>query len=116
MHDDVPDNVGARMTQENGDARAAIQDAPHVLTLDLDVELAVLGGAASRQARDNLALLLETVADFGSTDAQPGLTGLLAYLRAEEANGINHGVAGPGWVDEGKAFTVHLPTDTMLFA
>ncbi|KQQ25958.1 hypothetical protein ASF58_13615 [Methylobacterium sp. Leaf125] len=35
---------------------------------------------------------------------------------AEEANGINHGVAGPGWVDEGKAFTVHLPTDTMLFA
>ena len=35
---------------------------------------------------------------------------------AEEANGINHGVAGPGWVDEGKAFTVHLPTDTLLFA
>jgi hypothetical protein len=35
---------------------------------------------------------------------------------AEEANGINHGVAGPGWVDEGKAFTVHLPTDTMIFA
>ena len=35
---------------------------------------------------------------------------------AEEANGINHGAAGPGWVDEGKAFTVHLPTDTILFA
>ncbi|KQU30215.1 hypothetical protein ASG63_17210 [Methylobacterium sp. Leaf94] len=35
---------------------------------------------------------------------------------AEEANGINHGAAGPGWVDEGKAFTVHLPTDAMIFA
>jgi hypothetical protein len=35
---------------------------------------------------------------------------------AEEANGINHGAAGPGWVDEGKAFTVHVPTDTMIFA
>jgi hypothetical protein len=35
---------------------------------------------------------------------------------AEEAAGINHGAAGPGWIDEGKAFTVHLPTDTMIFA
>ncbi|MGU3358966.1 matrixin family metalloprotease [Methylobacterium sp. M6A4_1b] len=35
---------------------------------------------------------------------------------AEEANGINHGAAGPNWVDEGKGFTVHLPTDAMLFA
>src|SRR6188472_4193760 len=38
VHDDVPDNVGARMEQENGDARAAIATAPHTLTLDLDVE------------------------------------------------------------------------------
>lgn len=35
---------------------------------------------------------------------------------AEEAAGINHGDAGPGWVDEGHGFTVHLPTDTILFA
>jgi beta-glucanase (GH16 family) len=35
---------------------------------------------------------------------------------AEEAAGINHGGAGPGWVDEGRGFTVHLPTDTILFA
>ena len=35
---------------------------------------------------------------------------------AEEAAGINHGAAGPGWVDEGKGFTVHVAADTMLFA
>jgi len=35
---------------------------------------------------------------------------------AEEAAGINYGAAGPGWVDEGKGFTVHVATDTMLFA
>jgi pimeloyl-ACP methyl ester carboxylesterase len=33
---------------------------------------------------------------------------------AEEAAGINQGAAGPGWIDEGKAFTVHVPTDGML--
>lgn len=35
---------------------------------------------------------------------------------ADEAAGINHGAAGTGWIDEGKGFTVHLPTDGMLFA
>jgi carbon-monoxide dehydrogenase large subunit len=38
VHDDVPDNVGARLEQENGDARAAIAAAPHTLSLDLTVE------------------------------------------------------------------------------
>jgi aerobic carbon-monoxide dehydrogenase large subunit len=38
VHDDVPGNVGARLEQENGDARAAIADAPHTLTLDLTIE------------------------------------------------------------------------------
>jgi aerobic carbon-monoxide dehydrogenase large subunit len=38
VHDDVPGNVGARLEQENGDARAAIAAAPHTLTLDLTVE------------------------------------------------------------------------------
>jgi hypothetical protein len=33
---------------------------------------------------------------------------------AEEAAGINQGAAGRGWIDEGKAFTVHVPTDGML--
>jgi hypothetical protein len=35
---------------------------------------------------------------------------------AEEAAGINNGAAGAGWVDEGNAFTVHVPSDTLLFA
>ena len=38
VHEDVPGNVGARMEQSNGDARAAIAAAPHTLTLDLTVE------------------------------------------------------------------------------
>ena len=38
VHDDVPGNVGARMEQDNGDARAAIAAAPHTLTLDLTIE------------------------------------------------------------------------------
>jgi carbon-monoxide dehydrogenase large subunit len=38
VHDDVPDNIGARLEQENGDARAAIAAAPHTLSLDLTVE------------------------------------------------------------------------------
>ncbi|AWN43679.1 matrixin family metalloprotease [Methylobacterium durans] len=44
-------------------------------------------------------------------------TGLHHYAaNAAEADAINHGSAGPGWVDEGRAFTVHVPTDGMLFA
>jgi len=38
VHDDVPGNLAAHMVQEVGDARAAIDAAPHVLELDLDVE------------------------------------------------------------------------------
>ena len=38
VHDDVPGNLGARLEQATGDARAAIDAAPHRLTLDLTVE------------------------------------------------------------------------------
>jgi carbon-monoxide dehydrogenase large subunit len=37
-HDDVPGNVAARLEQESGDARAAIEAAPHTLSLDLTIE------------------------------------------------------------------------------
>jgi carbon-monoxide dehydrogenase large subunit len=37
VHEDVPGNVAARMLQENGDADAAIEAAPHRLSLDLQV-------------------------------------------------------------------------------
>jgi aerobic carbon-monoxide dehydrogenase large subunit len=38
VHADVPGNVAARMRQSNGDAAAAIEAAPHRLSLDLDME------------------------------------------------------------------------------
>ncbi|HEY3713655.1 MAG TPA: aerobic carbon-monoxide dehydrogenase large subunit [Jatrophihabitantaceae bacterium] len=38
VHPDVPGNLGANMTQEYGDARAAIAAAPHRLALDLNIE------------------------------------------------------------------------------
>jgi carbon-monoxide dehydrogenase large subunit len=38
VHDDVPGNVGANFVQEFGDARAAIEAAPHRLELDLAIE------------------------------------------------------------------------------
>src|SRR5215218_9445524 len=38
VHDDVPDNVAARMVQEHGDAKAAVAAAPHRLELDLAIE------------------------------------------------------------------------------
>ncbi|TDC44998.1 xanthine dehydrogenase family protein molybdopterin-binding subunit [Actinomadura sp. KC345] len=38
VHDDVPGNVGAVLVQENGDAPAAIDAAPHVLEFGLAIE------------------------------------------------------------------------------
>ncbi|NIJ13180.1 carbon-monoxide dehydrogenase large subunit [Saccharomonospora amisosensis] len=38
VHPDVPGNVAARMEQSVGDAGAAIEAAPHRLTLELDIE------------------------------------------------------------------------------
>jgi len=35
---------------------------------------------------------------------------------ASETNGIKQGAVGPGWVDEGPGFIVHVPTDGMLNA
>lgn len=38
VHEDVPGNVGARLEQNVGDAKAAIAAAPHRLSLDLTIE------------------------------------------------------------------------------
>jgi CO/xanthine dehydrogenase Mo-binding subunit len=38
VHEDVADNVAAHLVQDVGDARTAVENAPHVLELDLDVE------------------------------------------------------------------------------
>ncbi len=38
VHEDVPGNLAARMTQSTGDVDAALAAAPHVLSLDLAIE------------------------------------------------------------------------------
>ncbi|NPC95984.1 aerobic carbon-monoxide dehydrogenase large subunit [Nocardioides sp. zg-DK7169] len=38
VHEDVPDNVGARSEQNTGDVEAALARAPHRLQLELDIE------------------------------------------------------------------------------
>ncbi len=38
VHDDIPDNVAARLIQEFGDAGAAIRDAPHTVTFTQTIE------------------------------------------------------------------------------
>ncbi|MEZ5096705.1 MAG: aerobic carbon-monoxide dehydrogenase large subunit [Nocardioides sp.] len=38
VHEDVPGNVGARLEQANGDAAAAVEAAPHRLSLDLTID------------------------------------------------------------------------------
>jgi CO/xanthine dehydrogenase Mo-binding subunit len=38
VHDDVPSNIAAHLRQEVGDVESALETAPHVLELDLDVE------------------------------------------------------------------------------
>jgi carbon-monoxide dehydrogenase large subunit len=78
VHDDVPGNVGARMEQENGDARAAIADAPHTLTLDLDVERSACTpmegrGTVARWDPDTSRLTV-----WSSTQTSTGVRGCVA--------------------------------------
>ena len=78
VHDDVPDNVAARMEQENGDARAAIASAPHTLTLDLDVERSACTpmegrGTVARWDPDTSRLTV-----WSSTQTSTGVRGCVA--------------------------------------
>jgi DNA helicase-2/ATP-dependent DNA helicase PcrA len=76
-------------------------------TIGLDVELASMPAPESVQARDNLALLLDAVGDFSSSDPYASLHGLLAYLRAEEDFNAGMAVAAPTDSDSVKLLTVH---------
>ena len=78
VHDDVPDNVGARMVQENGDARAAIAAAPHTLTLELDIERSACTpmegrGTVARWDPDTSRLTV-----WSSTQTSTGVRGCVA--------------------------------------
>jgi DNA helicase-2/ATP-dependent DNA helicase PcrA len=78
-----------------------------VLTLGLDVELAAAPGPDAQLAGDNLALLLETVAEFAARDPFASVHGLVAYLDAEIAFNQGMGVAEPTESDSVKLLTAH---------
>jgi DNA helicase-2/ATP-dependent DNA helicase PcrA len=77
-------------------------------TIGLDVELAAAQGPQAEQARDNVALLVETVADFVTREPRASLPALLAYLDAEVE--FNRGIelATPTAADSVKLLTVHM--------
>ena len=75
-----------------------------VRTLDLDIELEagnVEGGG------DNLALFLDAVAAYADTDRYASLSGLLAYLDAEDVYNFGMDVSTPSEVESVKLLTVH---------
>ncbi|VXB11744.1 ATP-dependent DNA helicase [Aeromicrobium sp. 9AM] len=75
-----------------------------VRALDLDIELEagdVSGGA------DNVALLLEAVASYAGTDRYASLSGLVAYLAAEEFYNEGMEVSTPSEAESVKLLTIH---------
>ncbi|WP_374999972.1 UvrD-helicase domain-containing protein [Aeromicrobium sp. CTD01-1L150] len=75
-----------------------------VRALDLDVELEasdVTGGL------DNLALFLDAVASYGESDRYASLSGLIAYLRAEDEYNEGLEVSTPTEADSVKLLTIH---------
>ena len=75
--------------------------------LGLEVELAAAPGPDSEQARDNLALLVDAVAEFAGSDTGASLPGLLAYLDAEAAYDKGMSVAEPALTNAVTLLTVH---------
>ena len=78
VHDDVPGNVGARLEQENGDARAAIAGAPHRSRLDLDVE------RSSCQPMEGRGVVARW---------DPDLNRLLAWSSTQTSTGVRAAIA-----------------------
>ncbi|NRQ49944.1 ATP-dependent DNA helicase [Aeromicrobium stalagmiti] len=72
--------------------------------LDLDVELEASGAPSGL---DNLALLLEAIASYSADDAFASLSGLLAYLEAEERFNDGMEVSTPSDADSVKLLTAH---------
>ncbi len=75
-----------------------------IRALDLDLELeagAVTGGA------DNIALFLEAISDYAQSDRYASLSGLVAYLAAEDFYNEGMSVATPSDADSVKLLTIH---------
>jgi len=79
-----------------------------VETTGLDIELGVdCGDGAATGAGDHLAGLIDAVAEFAAVDPFASLSGLLAYLRAEEDFNSGMSVTLPSPADSVKVLTVH---------
>ncbi|MCW2829333.1 MAG: ATP-dependent helicase [Aeromicrobium sp.] len=72
--------------------------------LDLDVELEAVGHSSGL---DNLALLHDAIAAYAEDDRFASLSGLLAYLAAEEQFNDGMEVSTPSTADSVKLLTVH---------
>ena len=72
--------------------------------LDLDVELEAVGHPSGL---DNLALLHDAIASYAEDDRFASLSGLLAYLAAEEQFNDGMEVSTPSTADSVKLLTVH---------
>lgn len=72
--------------------------------LDLDVELEAVGRPTGL---DNLALLFDAIASYSTDDSFASLSGLLAYLDAEEQFNNGMEVSTPSEADSVKLLTVH---------
>lgn len=73
-------------------------------SLDLDVELEAVGHSSGL---DNLALLHDAIAAYAEEDRFASLSGLLAYLSAEEQFNDGMEVSTPSTADSVKLLTVH---------
>jgi len=73
----------------------------------LEIELASSTSPVAAARRDNLATFIDAVTAFAGIDADASLTGLLAYLRAEEEYGQGLSLALPTHADSVKLLTVH---------
>ena len=75
-----------------------------IRALDLDLELeagSITGGA------DNIALFLEAISDYAQSDRYASLSGLVAYLAAEDFYNEGMSVATPSDADSVKLLTIH---------
>ncbi|MET0931254.1 MAG: 3'-5' exonuclease, partial [Aeromicrobium sp.] len=75
-----------------------------MFALDLDVELEAVGHTSGL---DNLALLHDAIAAYAEDDRFASLSGLLAYLAAEEQFNDGMEVSTPSTADSVKLLTVH---------
>lgn len=73
-------------------------------TLDLDLELQ---SGSSPSGMDNLGLLFDAIAAYAQNDRFASLSGLLAYLGAEEQYNKGMEVSAPSEIDSVKLLTAH---------